>query len=386
MRWRVAIGFWQNPTSVTEHPFPRIAIAHDWLLHQRGGEKLLREFCLCLRDLSIYTLFLEARAIDPVISRHSVYVSPLGRWPGVGRYYRYLLPWFRYGIEHFCVRGADVLLSISHAVAKGIPHPAGLLHICYCLTPMRYLWCERKSYFPDARWSLQQRLLEMVSEGLQAWDLESNQGVNFFVAVSKTVQQRIRTVYSRDSEVIYPCVDLDLFKPMDLSRESFYLVVSSLVPYKRIDLAVEAFNRNGKPLLVVGEGPLRGRLERRARSNVRFLGWRTSQEIARLYCQAQALIFPGIEDFGLVPVEAQACGCPVIAYGQGGVTETVRAGETGLFFPQPTADALCRAVAEFEQTGLNRSQAVDNAQLFSSPRFRSEWSGYFAARGVGIKM
>ena len=315
----------------------RVAISHDWLLRHRGGEKILKEFCLNFEDLAIFTLFFRPDRIDPAIGEHSIFVSPLGRWPGVNHYYPYLLPFFRYGIERFYVQEVDVLLSISHAVAKGIPHASGIPHICYCLTPMRYLWSEQL-YFPKPEWSLKRKLLNVFSKRLRAWDLASNRGVDFFVAISQTVSKRIQKIYGRPSQVIYPCIDAEFFHPLDVPREEFYLIVSSLVPYKRIDLAVEAFNQNGKSLLIAGEGSLRRKLSSKARPNVRFLGWQPNEEIRRLYSQARALIFPGTEDLGLVPLEAQACGCPVIAYGEGGATETVTEGETGLFFVEAGAD------------------------------------------------
>ena len=362
----------------------RLAISHDWLIRQRGAENVLKEFCLAFKDVSIYALFLHPQAIDPVIRRQSVYVSPLGRWPGVRYYYRYLLPRFPSGMDHFQVTGVDLLLSISHAVAKGIPHESQIPHICYCLTPIRYLWSERRLYFRNSQRSIRERLLEIFSKRLQDWDLESNRGVDFWVAISRTVQERIQRTYGRQSDVIYPCVDLELFQPLDLDREDFYLVVSRLVSHKWIDLAVEAFNRNGKPLLIVGEGSLRRHLARRARSNVRFLGWQPDQEVRRLYCRARALIFPGTEDFGLVPVEAQACGCPVIAYGEGGATETVIEGETGLFFRGASAASLCEAVQQFERRPWDPVKAVANGRRFSRSRFLSEWQQYFRRRGFGV--
>ena len=181
-------------------------------------------------------------------------------------------------------------------------------------------------------------------------------------------------------------MDLELFQPLDLDREDFYLVVSRLVAHKWIDLAVEAFNRNGKPLLIVGEGPLRRSLTRKARSNVRFLGWQPDQEVRRLYCRARALIFPGTEDFGLVPVEAQACGCPVIAYGKGGAAETVIEGETGLFFRAADAPALDEAIIRCEQTSFDPEKAIRNARRFSRPRFLSEWQHYFKRRGFDVTL
>lgn len=364
----------------------QMAIAHDWLLRHRGGERVLKEFCHRFKDLSIYTLFLDPEAVHPVIRQHAIYVSRLGRLPGVTRYYRYLLPWFRRGIEHFHIRKVDLLLSISHAVAKGIPHEPDIPHVCYCLTPMRYLWEERKLYFPNGRPDFKEKLLERFSRKLRQWDLESNRSVDFFVAISQTVKERIKRTYGREAEVIYPCVDLELFHPVNGTRKrgTFYLIVSSLVPYKRIDLAIEAFNRCGKPLLIAGDGPIRRQLAREAKSNIRFLGRVTDQELCRLYNTAQGLIFPGVEDFGLVPLEAQACGCPVIAYGEGGATETVTDGETGLFFRDSTVEALLGAIELFDKARFDESRAVENACRFSSDRFWFEWKHFFQKNGLRV--
>ena len=362
----------------------RIALAHDWLLQQRGGEKILSEFCLRWKNLSIYTLFLNPQRIHPVIKQHAIYVSRLGRLPAVERYYRYLLPWFPYGIEEFYLRDFDQLFSISHAVAKGIPHDPGIPHICYSLTPMRYLWFDSKMYFPGQQWSMRRTLLKLFSKRLKTWDLQSNNRVNHFVAISQTVRQRIEAVYGRAAHVIYPPVDLEFFQPGGVPRENFYLIISSLVPYKRIDVAIDAFNQNGKMLLIAGEGPLHNRLRRRARSNIRFLGWVSKEEVRRLYWSAKALVFPGVEDFGLVPVEAQACGCPVIGYGEGGVTETVIEGETGVLFREPAPEALIRAIERFEKIPWDEERTARNAARFSRERFHLEWETYL--RTLGIKM
>ncbi|MFQ5740228.1 MAG: glycosyltransferase [Acidobacteriota bacterium] len=363
----------------------RMAIAHDWLLIPRGAERVLTEFCLAVQDLSIYTLFLRAPFISPPVSRHSLFVSPFNHLPWVDRYYRYLLPWFGWGIEQLYVDQADVLLSISHSVAKGIPHHPDIPHVCYCLTPMRYLW-EPRLYGAELKASWRGTLLKALSSRLKQWDLKSTDSVDFFVAVSETVAKRIRRVYGRDAEVLYPCVDQEFFSPSSLPREEFYLIVSALVPQKRIDLAIEAFKRNGKTLLVVGTGPLYRRLSRMAGPNTRFLGWLEDGRVRELYRRAKGLIFPGTEDFGLVPVEAQACGCPVLAFGEGGTTETVIDGKTGLFFRQPNPDALLAALASFEKVRFDSKEALDNARRFSRPRFRDRWRAVFKKLGLPIRI
>ena len=362
-----------------------VAISHDWLLNRRGSERVLKEFCLCLDDLAIYTLFLDPEAVDPAIKQHSIFVSRLDRLPGIPRYYRYLFPWFGQAIEHHNVTDETVLLSISHAVAKGIPHRGDIPHICYCQSPMRYLW-EPKLYGSVLTRSWRGTLFSLFVDALRRWDLESNRSVDHFVSTSRTVQERVRRLYGRDSQIIYPCIDSDFFKPSYVLREDFYVVVSALVPHKRLELAVQAFNRNRKRLLVVGSGPLERRLSRMAKPNVEFLGWLSDHQVRELYCRARALILPGPEEFGLVAIEAQACGCPVIAYGEAGVTETVVEGRTGVFFRDARSEALMNAVQSFESSTFDECEMLDNAGRFSRPRFRSEWEAFFRGVGLSIQM
>ena len=357
-----------------------ITISHDWLLNRPGAEKILREFSLGNPKLDIYTLFLRPEILEPSLALQSIYMSPLGRLPQVERYYRYLLPVFFAGMNLLHAPEADLLLSIHHSVAKTLPHHPGTHHVCYCLTPMRYVW-EPELYSHDLRESWRARLLNYLEPKLKAQDLQSNAGVNSFVAISRTVQHRIRKFYDRDSEVIYPGIDLDFYHPTGLCREDFYLVVSALVPQKRIELAVQAFSQNGRRLLVVGEGPLRRSLERMAGDNVHFLGWVSNETLHNLYCRARALVFPGLEDFGLVPVEAQACGCPVIAYRAGGATETVLDGETGIFFDHPNGEAVLDALQRFESLRLDAVLVRRNANRFSIARFRDNWSDFLRKTG-----
>lgn len=361
---------------------PRLAIAHDWLVNRRGAERLLKEFCLRFEDLRLYTLFARPRLIDEAIGRHPVRVSPLSCLPGIQHYYRYLLPLFPWGMRRLEVGEADALLSISHLAAKAIPHDPSIPHICYCLTPARFLWAP-ELYEGEFGRPLVGPGFKAASARLKRWDLASNAGVDAFVAISETVRERIRRFYQRDSEVIHPCIDLDLFRPADVDREDFFLMVSGLVPHKRIDLAVEAFRQSGRPLRIVGEGPSRRRLARLgAAANIRLLGWVPDSELVQLYRRARALVFPSLDEFGLVPVEAQACGCPVIAYGKGGATETVVEGQTGFFFRSPTPEALSQAVVLLEAEGCDPQACVSNAQRFSQQRFHSEWSAFFAKMGL----
>ena len=219
-------------------------------------------------------------------------------------------------------------------------------------------------------------MLRMLSSYLKRWDLRSNEGVTHFVAISQTVQERIRKFYGRSSEVIYPGVDTDFFRPDSRNRGTFYLIVSALVPQKRIDLAVDAFSRLNKPLIVAGDGPLRQSLQKRSGQTVTFLGQVSDAKVRDLYQEARALVFPGLEDFGLVPVEAQSCGCPVIALGQGGAAETVQDGIGGILFPEPEVDSLIRALERFERRKFHWEAVRGGAERFSLARFHYNWQRY----------
>ena len=355
----------------------RVAISHDWLLSRRGAERLLKALLCGTSPTPLYTLFFDPRSIDSAFLRHRVRAARLNWLPGVNRYYRYLLPLFPAGIKSLRVEDAEILISIHHSVAKGIPHNSNTLHICYCLTPMRYLW-EPHLYGDTLLRSWRGDLMRLLSKRLKAWDLQVNRYVDRFVAISRTIQDRIKTIYGRSSELIYPGVDLDFFRPSFGARESFYLMVSALVPHKRVDIAVEAFRRNGRRLYIAGVGPLRKKLERMSGENTKFLGWVSDDQLRDLYRRATALIFPGFEDFGLVPVEAQACGCPVIGLGHGGLTETVTEPQSGVLYREPTAAALLDAVEEFERRRFHPHEVRSAVEGFSIPRFQAEWRDYLS--------
>ena len=276
----------------------------------------------------------------------------------------------------------DLVVSTSHCVAKSARPPLGVPHVCYCFTPMRYAWHMRDAYFGRER-GLKARLLGRLLAELRDWDRRTADAVTHFLAISQTVQQRIRECYGRDSTVVYPPVDTDFYCPAPVPREGYYLAVSAFAPYKRLDLAVAVCNRLKRPLIVIGTGQDERRLKKMAGPTVRFLGWQSDEQIRDHLRRCRALLFPGEEDFGIVPVEAQACGTPVIAFGKGGATETViphggRREPTGVFFAEQNVEALLEALIVFENHvgDFNAAAARRQALRFNAGRFREELFGY----------
>src|SRR5262249_43621021 len=270
-----------------------------------------------------------------------------------------------------------------HCVAKAAQPPAGVPHVCYCFTPMRYAWHMRQAYFGAEARSLKARLLGHVLQRLRDWDRRTAERVTHFVAISRTVQRRIAECYGRASTVIYPPVDTDFYCPAPVPREDYYLVLSAFAPYKRVDLAIQTCNRLRRRLVVIGSGQEARRLRDLAGPTVQFLGWQPDTVIRDHLRRCRALLFPGEEDFGIVPLEAQACGAPVIAFGRGGATETVIGTDdgpepTGLFFPKQSALALMDAIVDFERAGLTfPSQAACRQALrFNKRRFEAEFFAY----------
>ncbi len=327
----------------------KVALVHDWLTGMRGGEKILEGLCELFPEATVYTLIYNPARVSGIINRMTVKTSFLQRVPAIFKYYRYFLPFFPKAIGRFDLREYEMVISSSHCVAKGVKTSSSTCHICYCLTPMRYAWGFHGDYFghwpPGIR-----RVINLILKKLRKWDLESSRQVDSFLAISQNIARKIKNIYGRETAgIIYPPVDTVFFSPPKKeSSRNYFLIVSALVPYKKVDLAVESFNRSGLPLVIIGEGPERKRLGKLARPNVKFLGWQPKDNIREYYHNARALIFPGEEDFGIVPLEAQAMGCPVIAYGKGGVKETVLEEKTGIFFNRPQIESLTEAVKKFQ--------------------------------------
>lgn len=345
----------------------RVALVHDWLNGMRGGEKILEVLCELFPDAVVHTLLLDRARLSPTIAGMEIRASLLQRLPFSRTHYRYYLPLFPHLVERFDLRGFDLVISTSHCVAKGARAPRGAPSLCYCLTPMRYVWYFGDEYF--GRWGWKRALTKPAFAFLKRWDISSAARVDRWLAISETVAARVKKIYHRDAEVLYPPVDAGFYTPGG-GAGNYHLVVSALVPYKRLDVAVRAFNELRLPLKIVGEGPERARLEALAGPGIEFLGWRTNEEIRGLYRGCRAFIFPGEEDFGITPLEVQACGRPVIALGRGGALETVIPGETGIFFDAQEPAALAAAVRRAERMRFDPAAARLNAERFDRPIFK----------------
>ncbi|MCI0381326.1 MAG: glycosyltransferase [Gemmataceae bacterium] len=360
----------------------RVVLVHDWLTGMRGGEKVLEVFCRRWPQATLYTLLHKRGSVSPTIEALVTRTSYLQWLPRVHRYYRYLLPLMPRAVG-WRLPDCDLVLSSSHCVAKGVQAPAGVPHVCYCYTPMRYAWHMRDAYFQRG---LKGWLVDRLLSHLRDWDCRTAQGVTHFIAISATVQERVRQCYGRDSVVIHPPVDTEFYTPSHVAREDFYLVLSALAPYKRVDLAVAACAKLGRRLVIIGTGQDEKKLRRLARSNVQFLGWQADDVLRDHLRRCRALLFPGEEDFGIVPVEAQACGAPVIAYGRGGATETVvplpkHPCPTGVWFEEQTTECLSQAIQEFErhEDTFDPAALRRHALQFNSLRFEREIFAYLAA-------
>ena len=393
----------------------RVALVHDWLTGMRGGERCLETLCDLFPDADLFTLLHVRGSVSEMIERRRIHTSAIQSLPFAKRRYRHYLPFFPWAIERFKLDGFDLILSGSHCVAKGVKVPPGALHIAYIYTPMRYIWDLQDAYVGPGRMGpLSRALLQAVAGRLRRWDLEANARVDHFAAISRHVAGRIWRHYGRKAEVIYPPVETARFR-IAVRTDDYYLVAGAFAPYKRLDLAVAAFNRLGRRLVIVGDGQEGRRLRRMAGPTIEFLGRRPDDEVAALLARCRALVFPGEEDFGILPVEAMACGRPVIAYGKGGITETVipinssesrvpsfqcgvsgvgatrrvaptghlePGAPTGVFFYEQTVEALIGAVKLYERSAdrFDPEALRAHALTFDRSIFEKRMAAYVAER------
>jgi glycosyltransferase involved in cell wall biosynthesis len=345
----------------------KIAIVHDWLTGMRGGEKCLEVFCDLYPSADIFTLLHIPGSVSATIESHQIHTSFLQKLPLIESKYRYYLPLMPFAIESFNLNEYDLILSSSHCVAKSVKPSSGSIHICYCHTPMRYIWDQFDQYFCRSKSGLIPWLMmSLLRPWFQRWDSKTSSRVHEYIANSYHVQKRIKKYYNKDATVIHPPVDTKRFKSNSDIKSDYFLIVSAFAPYKRVDLAVEAFNELGYPFVVVGDGQDAESLQKRANSNIRFEGWLDDLSINSYYAGCRAFVFCGEEDFGISLLEAQAMGRPVIALGRGGALETVipdrktwkqntgipehkTINPTGVFFYEQTSKDLIRAIQHFEE-------------------------------------
>jgi glycosyltransferase involved in cell wall biosynthesis len=352
---------------------PHIAIVHEWFTGMRGGEKCIEALCEVFPDATLFTLVHVKGSVSPTIERMPIHTSFIQHLPFAKKHYRHYLPLFPNAIERFDLREFDIVISSNHAVAKGVRTKPETLHICYCHTPMRYIWNLYDEYFGKERAGILTRLgMKFFVNYLRRWDVRTAQSPHHFIANSRNVQARIKQLYKRDSTVIYPPVDTSLFQRSNVSGV-YFLIVSAFVPYKRVDMAIEAFNRTGDRLVIIGNGPDDEKLRALAKPNIEFLGWQPDEVLKKYYAECRAVIFPGEEDFGIVPVEAMASGKPVIAYAKGGALETVidtPERKTGILFYEQSVESLVEAIERCKGTTFDAESLRAHAMQFDRDLYK----------------
>ncbi|MDI3534964.1 MAG: hypothetical protein PWQ82_1329 [Thermosediminibacterales bacterium] len=362
----------------------KIAIVHDWLTNMGGAERIIKVFREMFPEAPIYTLVFNKEKMPDEFKNMDIRTSFIQKMPFAKTNYQMYLPLMPIAVEQFDLSEYEVILSSSTCCAKGVITRTDTLHICYCNTPMRYAWDFYHEYVKGKN-IITKSMIAVAMNYIRLWDRVSADRVDYFIANSKNVKRRIKKHYRRDAAIIYPPVDTEFFTPSD-EGEDFYLVVSRLVPYKRVDLVIEVFNELGLPLVIIGDGPEFKNYRSMANDNVSLMGRLSDKEVREYYRKCRALIFPGEEDFGIVPLEAQSCGRPVIAYGKGGALETVVEGKTGLFFYKQNKESLKQAVLIFEKEAhkFNREVIRNHALKFGVNRFKKEIVEFIKAK-LGVE-
>jgi glycosyltransferase involved in cell wall biosynthesis len=365
----------------------RVALVHDWLTGRRGGELVLAQLVRLFPDAEIFTLLRDRGSVGADVESRPIHTSPLQGFPGIARHYRAALPLMPAALRFLDVRGFELVVSSSHCVAKGIRVPRGTPHLAYVHSPMRYMWDLFDAYFGPGRASWPVRAAAgLARPWLQGWDRRTAVDPDRLVANSRHVAARVERFWGRAAEVVHPPVELKRFtaEPPGRGEGGYFLWLGALAPYKRVDVAVEAFRRTGQTLWIAGDGQDGRLLERGLPPNVRWLGAVPDAEVPGLYRRSRALVFPGEEDFGIAPLEAMASGRPVIALGKGGALETVTPA-TGLFFDAPTPEALAATLERFDsfERGFDPARARARATEFSEERFRTAFRGQVEALLAG---
>lgn len=362
----------------------KIAVIHDWLINPGGAEKVLREILdlVSNHDVQIYTLFDFLNEDDRYYYIHNreTKTSYLQSIPNIKNNYRYFLPLFPKAIRSFNLKEYDIIISSSHSVAKGVRKLPQQIHICYCHTPMRYVWDLRKQYLKDYKLEkgITKSIINGIMNNIRNWDLKTSEQVDYFISNSKNVQERIKMNYKRDAMVIYPPVDTKFYSPV-FEKDNYYITASRMVPYKKIELIVEAFsNLPDKKLVVIGDGPDYKKIIQLKNQNIDIIKFDTSELLRHYLQKAKAFVFASNEDFGITPVESMACGTPIIGYGKGGLLETVIPDETGIFFQFQTTKSIIDAIYRFEDNwNVEKSKkCVKQAEKFTTEVFRKQMSQF----------
>lgn len=347
----------------------KVALIHYWLVGMRGGEKVLEQLCRIFPQADIYTHVCNRKKLSEKINQHQIYTSFVSRLPFASRLYKLYLPFMNPALEELDLRGYDLIISSESGPAKGIRKPLNSLHVCYCHSPMRYLWDFYNDYQNNASFPVR-FFMRKMSAKLRLLDLASSFRVDSFIANSQYVAKRVHSIYRRKAEVIHPPLDFERFS---LSREKgkYYLFAGQLVDYKRVDLAIAAFKDSQRQLIIAGRGKLP---VKKLPSNIEFVEAPSDEKMLSLLQGCRALVFPGIEDFGIMPLEAMACGKPVIAYQEGGALETVINKKSGLFFSPQNAEALKEALSQFEETeqDFNPEFIREHARAFNQQEFQKK--------------
>lgn len=358
----------------------KIAIVHYWLLRMRGGEKVVEALCELFPQADLFTHVADASQLSPSINKHTIKTTFIAKLPRAKKWYKHYLPFMPLALEQLDLSDYDLVISTESGPAKGVITRPDALHVCYCHTPMRYAWDMYHEYL-NGQFFLKQWLMRPLMHYIRNWDFISAARVDHFIANSNYVAKRIEKFYRRNATVINPPIDIEHFSVGE-NKGDYYLLLGQLVAYKRADIAIDAFVESGKPLIVIGDGEMANELKQRASANIDFLGWQEGSKIAHYLRECRALLFPGVEDFGIVPLEAMASGTPVIAYAEGGALETVIDQSTGLFFHQQTPQALNQAIEKFEATAEQFSTSIlrQHAESFSKQRFNKEISAFIQAK------
>lgn len=357
----------------------RIAIVHEWFTSMRGGEKCVEALCEVFPEATLFALLHTKGSVSPTIEQMPIRTSFIQHLPFAARRYRHYLPLFPAAVQRFNLEEFDCVISSHHCVAKGVRTPPHTLHLCYCYTPMRYIWTQYDDYFGAGRAGIVTRIgMHMVVNALRRWDVRTAAHPHAFIAISDNVRQRIQSIYGRNADVLYPPVETAGF-PLSLRNEGFSLIVSALVPYKRVDLAVESFTRMDRRLVIIGDGPDLPRLRRMAGPTIELMGWQPDTVVRDAVARCSNVIFPGEEDFGIVPVEAMSCGKPVVAYARGGALETVLETpglRTGVLFDQQTPEALIAAMERLDRVTIDPHALHSFALRFDRPLFKQRMEEY----------